>query len=163
MKMLVDTLDQASNDPLVWGAVGLIALHGIGATVKWLRCPYLCRTAQITRDEAEARLRNPFIAGPRFFVVMLMGIAALVAGLVLIDAGRIPNYALLLVIAGVFVVQIEPARLRVSEAVARVVASEAATPEQMTIAHKRLRDSHLWFVALNFVLVIAMVAGLAAF
>lgn len=163
MKMLVETLDKAGADPLVWAAVGLIAVHGVFAAWQWRRCPYLCRTARITRAEAEAKLRNPFIAGPRFFLTMLAGIAALLVGLVLVEAGRDPGYALLIVIAGVFVVQIEPARLRLSEAVARVVASEAAGPEQVLIAHKRLRDSHLWFVALNFVLVMAMVAGLAAF
>lgn len=163
MKMLVDTLDHASGEPLVWGAVGLIAAHGLVAAYRWIRCPYLCGTARISREEAEAKLNHPFLAGPRFFVTMLVGIAALVVGLVMIDAGRAPAYALLMIIAGVFVVQTEPARLRISEAVARVIASEAAGPEQVMIAHKRLRDSHLWFVAVNFVLVVAMVAGLAAF
>jgi len=163
MKMLVDTLDQASGEPLVWGAIALIAVHGIVAAVHWKSCPYLCGTARISREDAEARLKNPFLAGPRFFLMMLAGIAALVTGLLMIDHAIAPAFALMLVIAGVFVVQIEPARLRVSEAVARVIASEAAGPEQAMIAHKRLRDSHLWFVGLNFVLVIAMVAGLAAF
>lgn len=163
MKMLVETLDRASGDPLVWGAIGLIVLHGLVAAYKWFRCPYLCGTARISREEAQAKLRNPFLAGPRFFLTMLGGIAALVGGLVLIEAGREPGHALLLIMAGVFVVQIEPARLRLSEAVARVIACEAANPEQALIAHKRLRDSHLWFVALNFVLAIAMVAGLMAF
>ena len=163
MNMLVETLDKASAHPAIWIGICLIAAHGIVAFWQWRTCPYICGRALISREEAMARLSNPFLAGPRFFATMLAGIAAVLAGLALIDADIEPVYALLLVIAGVFVVQTEPARLRISEAIARVVAAEAAGTEAVQIAQKRLRDSHLWFVSLNFILALAMAAGVLAF
>lgn len=163
MNMLVDTLAKAGDHPSVWVAIGLIVAHGVFALVQWRTCPYCCGKAKITREEAEERMRSPFLAGPRFLVTMLAGIALVLSGLWLIDADIEPVYAFLLVIAGVFVIQIEPARLRLSESVARVVASETSGPEAMIIARKRLSDSHLWYVALNFVLAAGMTAGILAF
>lgn len=163
MNMLVETLGRASEHPLVWVAIMLIALNGLVAAYRWHSCPYLCGRAHVTQEVAQARLMQPFMAGPAFFVVMLGGIAAILAGLGLIDRAIEPVYGLLLVIAGVFVVQVEPARMKLRESLDRVVAAGHLGPEAIATARTRLRAGHLWLVSLNFVLAGAMTLGLVAF
>ena len=85
MNMLIETLQQVANSPYSWGVVALIAAVALFSLYKWRACPYLCHTKAISLDESHEQLDRPFVAGPRFVVVMLAGIAAIVTGLGLVS------------------------------------------------------------------------------
>lgn len=163
MKMLVETLHMVSTNAYSWAVVGLIALVALFTLYQWYRCPYLCHTKRISAEESAASLDRPFVAGPRFVVVMLAGIGAIIAGLTILSYGvRLP-LALLLIVAGVFAVQVEPALLQIREAVKRIAAVQADGPEAIASAEDRLRHAHLWLVTTSFLILIAVVLALLAF
>jgi hypothetical protein len=163
MNMLIETLQQVANSPYSWGVVALIAAVALFSLYKWRACPYLCHTKAISLDESHEQLDRPFVAGPRFVVVMLAGIAAIVTGLGLLSHVVNPPLALLLIVAGVIAVQIEPALLRIEESVARVVSAQCEGPDAITAAEERLRYAHLWLVTANFTILVAVVLTLLAF
>jgi len=163
MNMLIETLQQVANSPYSWGVVALIAAVALFSLYKWRACPYLCHTKAISLDNSREQLDRPFVAGPRFVVVMLAGITAIVTGLGLISQQVNPPLALLLIVAGVFAVQIEPALLRIQESVARIVVAQCQGPDAVVAAEERLRYAHLWLVTANFTVLIAVVLTLLAF
>ena len=163
MNMLIETLQQVANSPYSWGVVALIAAVALFSLYKWRACPYLCHTKAISLDESHEQLDRPFVAGPRFVVVMLAGIAAIVTGLGLVSHVVNPPLALLLIVAGVIAVQIEPALLRIEESVARVVTAQCQGPDAVAAAEERLRYAHLWLVTANFTILVAVVLTLLAF
>ncbi len=163
MNMLIETLQQVANSPYSWGVVALIAAVALFSLYKWRACPYLCHTKAISLDDSRQQLDRPFAAGPRFVVVMLAGIAAIVTGLGMISHVVNPPLALLLIVAGVIAVQIEPALLRIQESVARVVSAQCQGPDAVAAAEERLRYAHLWLVTANFTILVAVVLTLLAF
>lgn len=163
MKMLVETLGAIGNSPYAWAIVGLIAAAALFSLYQYYTCPYLCHRRDISAAESAESLDRPFVAGARFVVVMLAGIAAILAGLTMISREVNPPLALLLIVAGVFAVQIEPAILRIQEAVNRVVAAHAQGPDAISAAEERLRTAHLWLVMTSFAILIAVVLALLAF
>ncbi len=163
MNMLIETLQQVGDSPYSWGVVALIAAVALFSLYKWRACPYLCHTKAISPEDSREQLDRPFAAGPRFVVVMLAGITAIVTGLGMVSHVVNPPLALLLIVAGVFAVQIEPALLRIEESVARVVAAQFEGPDAVTVAEERLRYAHLWLVTANFTILVAVVLTLLAF
>ena len=163
MNMLVEELAAVAANPLAWGAVGVLALFAVYALWHWQSCPLLHGRARIDPAEAEARVSGGLVDGPRFFLLMLGGIAATLAGLTFIAEGRLPTLAFYLLIAGVFVMQTEPARRQVREAEFRAVAATLRDEEAQAAALARLRASHLWLVALHFLIFAAAIVALLAF
>ena len=163
MNMLIETLQQVASSSYSWGVVTLIAAVALFSLYQWRACPYLCRTKAISPEDSRDQLDRPFVAGPRFVVVMLAGIAAIVTGLGMVSHVVNPPLALLLIVAGVFAVQIEPALLRIQESVARVVSAQCEGPDAVTAAEERLRYAHLWLVTANFAILAAVVLTLLAF
>lgn len=163
MNMLIQTLHQASANPYSWAIVGLIALVTLLSVYKWRACPYLSRTKAISLDESHEQLNRTFVAGPRFVLVMLSGIAAILIGLTLVSRQVNPLLALLLVVAGVFAVHLEPALLRVQDSALRVVSAQCQGPDAVSTAEERLRYAHIWLVGANFSLLVAVVLVLLAF
>ena len=141
----------------------LIAIVTGISLMKWRLCPYLHRTKDITEGESQARLDQPFVAGPRFVLIMLAGIVAIIAGLAMVSQQVSPTLALLLIVLGVFAVQIEPAVLRIRESVDRVVAAQVQGPDQIAAAEERLRYAHIWLVSTNLMILIAAVLALLSF
>jgi uncharacterized membrane protein YfcA len=163
MNMLIQTLQQASANPYSWAIVAMLALVTLYSIYKWRACPYLCHVKEISADESRAQHERPFVAGARFVVVMLVGIAAIVTGLGLVAHQINPPLALLLVVAGVFTVQIEPALLRIRESISRLVSAHYEGPDAITAAEERLSYAHLWLVTANVTLLAAVVLALLAF
>lgn len=163
MNMLIETLQQVANSPYSWGVVALIAAVALFSFYNWRACPYLCHTKAISLEDSRKQLDRPFAAGPRFVVVMLAGIAAILTGLGLIAHQVNPPLALLLIVAGVFAVQIEPAGLHIQESVARVVTAQSQGADAVAAAEERLRYAHLWLVTANFTILVAVVLALLAF
>jgi hypothetical protein len=163
MNMLVDTLHQVGESPYSWAIVGLIAAATLFSLFKFRTCPYLHHTKAIPPEESAASLDRPFAAGPRFVLVMLAGIAAILTGLTMLSHEINPPLALLFIVFGVFAVQIEPALLQIQEAVKRVTAAHAQGPEAITAAEDRLRNAHVWLVMTSFTILIAVVLALLAF
>ncbi len=163
MNMLIETLHQVANSPYSWGVVALIAAVALFSLFNWRACPYLCHTKAISLEDSRKQLNRPFVAGPHFVVVMLAGIAAILTGLGMISHVVNPPLALLLIVAGVIAVQIEPALLRIQESVARVVSAQCEGPDAVTAAEERLRYAHLWLVTANFTILVAVVLTLLAF
>ena len=163
MNMLIETLQQAADSPWSWGVVALIAAVALFSLYKWRACPYLCHTKAISLEDSHQQLDRPFAAGPRFVVVMLAGIAAIVTGLSMVSHVVNPPLALLLIVAGVFAVQIEPAGLHIQESVARVVTAQSQGADAVAAAEERLRYAHLWLVTANFTILVAVVLTLLAF
>ena len=163
MNMLIETLQQAADSPWSWGVVALIAAVALFSLYKWRACPYLCHTKAISLEDSHQQLDRPFAAGPRFVVVMLAGIAAIVTGLSMVSHVVNPPLALLLIVAGVFAVQIEPAGLHIQESVARVVTAQSQGADAVAAAEERLRYAHLWLVTANFTILLAVVLTLLAF
>ena len=163
MKMLVDTLHAAGDNPYSWAIVGLMGVASAVSLHKYRTCPYLRHTKTITPEESAASIIRPFAAGPRFVVVMLAGIGAILSGLAMLSAEANPPLALLLIVAGVFAVQIEPALLRVQEAVARVVAAQPQGAEAIAAAEDRLRSAHMWMAITSITILVAVILLLLAF
>jgi hypothetical protein len=161
--MLVETLRAVGENPYSWAIVGLIAAATLFSLYQFRTCPYLHRTRAIPPEESAASLDRPFIAGPRFVVVMLAGIAAILAGLTMLSHEANPPLALLLIVLGVFAVQIEPALLQIREAVKRVIAAQFQGPEAIAAAEDRLRNAHIWLMMTSFTILIAVVLALVAF
>jgi hypothetical protein len=163
MTMLVDALHAAAANPYSWTVVGLIAAATLVSLYRLHTCPYLCRTRPISPQESEAALIRPFAAGPRFVVVMLAGIAAILTGLSMILREVNPPVALLSIVVGVFAVQIEPALLQIQESAKRVTAAQRQGSEAIAAAEDRLRDAHVWQVMTSLTILIAVIAALLAF
>jgi len=163
MNMLVETLHTAGANPYSWGIVGLIAVATLASLYKFHTCPYLCHTREITSEESASSLDQPFAAGPRFILVMLFGIAAILTGLTMISHEANPPLALLFIVLGVFAVQIEPAMLRLQEAVRRVAAAQPQGPDAIAAAEDRLRNAHLWLVMTSATILVAVILALLAF
>ena len=163
MTALIETLQQASTNPNAWAVVGLIAIVTAVSIYKWRTCPYLCHTKDISQEQAVAQVDEPFVAGPRFVIVMLAGIAAMIAGLTLIHWQVYPALALLMIALGVFLVQTEPALLRIRESTERLIAAQAQGPEHVSAAEERLRYAHLGMVTANVILLLAVILALLAF
>ncbi len=149
MNSLIDELHRLASDPIAWGAVPILAAFAIYAIWHRYSCPLLHRTAHITLEQAEKVVGKPHFAGPRYLILMLAGIAATVAALTLISEGIYPTLAFYLLVAGVFVIQTEPARLQLREAEMRVVAAEVMGPEARQSAIARLETSIVWLATLQ--------------
>lgn len=163
MNMLSETLRSVGGNPYSWVIVGLIAAAALYSVYQFYRCPFLCRTRRISPEESARSDDRPFAAGPRFIAVMLCGIAAILAGLTMISRDANPPLALLLIVFGVFAVQVEPAVLQIRESVKRVMAAQTEGPEAVAAAESRLRDAHLWLVITNVTILVAVVLALLAF
>lgn len=163
MSMLIQTLHEAAANPYSWAIVGLIAAMALISVYKWRACPYLCRKKMISMDDSRRQLDRPFAAGPRFVVVMTAGIAAILIGLSLVSLQVSPLLALLLIAAGVFTVQLEPALLRIQESVLRVIAAQCQGPDAVAAAEERLRYSHIFLVVANSALLVSVILVLLAF
>lgn len=163
MKNLIGTLQQASANPYSWVIVALIGLVAAISLYKFRNCPYLAGTKKISDSEIQAEVDQPFVAGARFVVIMLAGILAILIGLSMVSQQVTPILALLLIVLGVFAVQIEPALLRLRESVARVVVAQVQGPDQIAAARERLRYSHIWLVAANVMILFCVVLALLAF
>jgi len=163
MNELIETFGMVSRDPVTWIGVAAMVMLGLGAAYRWRSCPHICGTAEISREDAIARLQNPLMAGPRYFLTMLAGIVAILTGLGLIAQEISPPKAFLLLLAGVYLVQTEPIRLRIRESTDRLIAAEAEGPEAVEIARERLRSDHLFHVFMNLALAGLVSAGLLAF
>jgi hypothetical protein len=143
--------------------VALIAAVALFSLYKWRACPYLCHTKAISPEDSREQLDRPFVAGPRFVIVMLAGIAAIVTGLGMVSHVVNPPLALLLIVTGVFAVQVEPALLQIQKSVARLVTAQFEGADTVTAAEERLRYAHLWLVTANFTILAAVVLTLLAF
>lgn len=163
MTLLVDALHAAAADPYSWVVVGLIGAAALFSLYKLRTSPYLHGTRSFPAGESQASLNRPFAAGPRFVVVMLAGIAAILTGLWMILREVNPPVALLSIVVGVFAVQVEPALLQIQEAVQRIAAARNQGAEAIAAAEDRLRDAYRWLVMISFTILIAVVAALLAF
>lgn len=163
MKMLIDSLQQVSADPYSWGVVALLGGAAGFNVYHWLRCPYLCHSQVISPEESRESLDRPFVAGPRFVIVMLAGIASILAGIAMVSRGMNPPLALLLIAGGVFAVQTEPGLLRIQEAARRVVAAQLEGAGAISSAEDRLRQAHLGMVTASVGTLVAVILALLAF
>ncbi|MEO0822732.1 MAG: hypothetical protein AAF074_20175 [Pseudomonadota bacterium] len=163
MNMLIETLGMVSSSPLSWGGVGAMLLFAAYSLVVWYRCPHIAGTASVNLADAQSRLDKPFAAGPRYFFMMVLGIASMLTGLAMIANDFLPVKGFLIVVAGVFVVQITPLRLRLRESYDRVIAAECEGPEAVEVARDRLRDVHLSNIVVNLFIAIALASALLIF
>ncbi len=162
MNMLIDTFQRASDSPWSWAVVALLAVAALLSLYHWRTCPHLCRRDAAADDPARP-VDAPVIAGPRFVVVMLAGIASVLTGLAMVSHEANPPLALFLIAAGVFAVRFEPALLQLRESVRRLGAARQQGPDAVAAAEDRLKNAHLWLVATNFLILFAVVAALLAF
>jgi len=163
MNRMIETLGMVGGYSQVWVAVGILVLMALYSLIGWRLCPYLRGTRVISTEEVEAARAHRFTGNRRFMLAMLGGIAAVLAGLGMISKAIYPQYGFLLVVSGVYLLQTEPSRLRLREAIIRVVATEDAGPPARIDAKNRLRNDHGWLVGLNFLIPAAVIAGLLAF
>lgn len=162
MTMLIHELALVAESPLAWIAIAVLAAFALWQLWHWYRCPLLVDRAGVDRETAQAALDAPLADGPRFFLAMIAGIALTLTGLSFIAGGIYPVTAFYLLLAGVFVIQTEPARRQLREAELRVIAAQLLDPAEQEHALARLRSSHVWLVTLNFILLgVAALALLA--
>lgn len=161
MNMLVTTLQNLGDSPLAWGAVGVLALLALVSLWRYRTCEQLCHDPSGDRGEARAYLGRSVAEGRRYFLLMTLGVAAMIAGLALIAADLRPVAGFFVLVAGALVVQTEPLRQHIRTATARVVA--AADTDQREVAQETLRDSHRSLVTAHFLLAAALALLLLAF
>ncbi|MEM6906109.1 MAG: hypothetical protein AAF568_09465 [Pseudomonadota bacterium] len=163
MNMLLDTLAQLHTQPLTWIAVGLLAILSLFAFGDWLLCPVLHHKKDISVDEAKAAGYRPVVAGPRFFFVMVGGIGLTIAGLYMIQAPVRPDIGFVMILAGLVIMQTEPIRQQLRIQIARVIAASAQGEDAYEAATDGLRAGYIWLVAVHFLILAGVVAGLLAF
>lgn len=163
MNMLVETLSTVGTHPAAWACVALVAALAAHAAWVGARCPYVRGTVTAGREEALARTQSPYIAGPGYALVILAGIALMVTGLAMMARAVEPVLAFAILAAGIVVVQVAPARLRLSEGYDRVIAAELQGPDAVAFARERLRDLHKAHVAMTGAIAVLLAAGLVAF
>ncbi len=163
MSLLLDELRSLGANPVAWAAVPVIAGFTLRSYYHWRHCPLLHKTRDLTHEEATEFLRRPQIAGPRYLLLMLAGMGATIAGLALIAKGVGSALAFYLLVAGVFVIQTEPARLQVREAEYRVLAAQPYGQAAERAAIERLDWTNGWLVTLQLVILTATLAFLLAF
>lgn len=163
MNMLIDELRMLSDDPKSWIVVALLAIFAIHAVAGLLLCPYANGSAKFTEAEvAEARAHR-FNPGIRFAVMMLGGVALTLAGLFMIANGIRPTIALVLLIAGILLIQTEPSRLELRELKSAVIAATGKSEPVLASARARLRGSHRKLAATQAAMVLAVTGALLAF
>ncbi|MEM0923164.1 MAG: hypothetical protein AAGI13_08970 [Pseudomonadota bacterium] len=163
MNMLAETLAGISSSPYAWCAVAVLAAISIYSVVAWRICPVLNNADDISIEEAEKALNRPVTAGPRFLLMMLAGIAALIAGLYMVYRAADPGIAFVLVVTGLVVTQTEPARLMLRETTNRVVAARTSDEMVQQAAMHRLATNHLWLMATHFIILVSVIAALLVF
>lgn len=163
MNILIETLSALSGSVFTWIGVGLLALVACYSFYEWVKCPYLCHKQEISLEEAKRAIDKPVFAGRRFLVAMVTGIGMTIAGLTMIYRGFEPGMAFILIVAGLVIMQTEPIRLEMKQAVARVVAATASGEAAVAAATESLRTSHLWLVSVHFIMLGGIIAGLLAF
>lgn len=163
MNLFVDELRALADNPVAWGAVPALALFATYSVIAWRKCPLLHRTAHISEAEAKAVLDRPQIAGPRFLILMVVGIAATVAGLSLIAEAIYPTLAFYLLLAGVFVLKTEPVRLQIREAEFRVVAARPHGKDAVGLALERLNENNTLLITLQVAILLGTTLFLLAF
>ncbi|GMG83481.1 hypothetical protein LNKW23_26940 [Paralimibaculum aggregatum] len=163
MNMLVDELRALSADPVAWGAVPVLAAFVVWSFASRRLCPLMNCANRISDEEARKVAGGPRVAGPRFLVLMLVGIVAAVTGLKLIGMGLYSTLAFYLLLAGVFVIQTEPARLQIREAQHRVAAARNRGEEAVASEIQRLGASHNWLIGLQAIMLVGTALFLVAF
>ncbi len=162
MSMLVGELAALGADPLSWGAVPALLVFAGVSYRNWRVYPLLQGDDRLTEAKAAALAGRPQFAGPRYALLMLGGIAATVAGLWLIAEGIRPTLAFYLLLAGVFVIQTEPARLQIREAQYAAIAARPHGEEASQAARERLDWTNAWLVTLEVVILAGTVLFLCA-
>ncbi|MGF1551080.1 MAG: hypothetical protein ACFBWO_01100 [Paracoccaceae bacterium] len=159
MMMLTETCRAVAAHPAPWALIAALVLAAVYGVIHLRYCPFVRGTARVSRTEALARLASPWIAGPAYALIMIGGIALMLAGLVLIANAAEPVAAFLTLARGIAVVQGAPVWLRLREAYDRVIAAEAEGAEAVAFARSRLVNLHLAGIAT--VLAIAGMLALA--
>lgn len=163
MNMLVMTLQTLGQNPFAWGAVGVLAVIALISLWRYRTCDQLCEDPAGDREQARAYLNRRVAEGPRYFLLMIAGIAAMIAGLALIAGDVRPAIGFFVLVAGALIVQTEPLRQRIRTAAARVIAAGGGDADRRGVAQASLRDSHRSLVTANFLLVAALTLMLLAF
>ncbi|MEM6972571.1 MAG: hypothetical protein AAF577_07175 [Pseudomonadota bacterium] len=163
MNMLIETLGMVSTTWVAWIPVVLITLAALYGMIHIRLCPHIRGTAAVEPHEAAARLHQPFVAGTTFFLVMALGIAAMLVGLSMTADAKSPVTAFLILAAGIIIVQVAPIMLRLREAYDRVMAAHLEGEEAVQLATERLRDLHLGGIAMSLGIAALLSVGLLVF
>ncbi|MEM9781259.1 MAG: hypothetical protein AAF899_02180 [Pseudomonadota bacterium] len=163
MNMLIETLGMVGSHWTAWIPVVLITLAACYGVVHIRICPHINGTADVAPKEAASRLNQPYVAGPSFFIVMALGISAMLVGLVMTAKAELPVAAFLILASGIVIVQVAPIILRLREAYDRVMAAHLEGTEAVQLATERLRDLHLGGIAMSLGIAAMMAVGLLAF
>lgn len=163
--MLVEELQAISGDWRAWVVVGLLALVALRSVVGLVQSSRGVANIQssVSPEQARAYVTARHVSAPRFAIAMLAGFVASVTGLIMLSYGIKPAIALLLLAAGLFVIQTEPTRLTVRQSEYRVIAAAQQDEEAVTRATERLCSDQFKLVIINVSLVAAFAAGLLAF
>ena len=163
MNMLIEELQGLAADPRSWIVVALMAILAGVSVFKFFRCPHAAGTYAPTDEEVEAARSAGAAIGPRFGLMMLVGIGMTLAGLFMIAGGVRPTLALALMVVGIVVIQTEPYRLQIREQIRAVIAARDAPAATVDGARDRLRSNQLALALTNVVLLAGLIAGLMVF
>ena len=163
MNMLISELQALAADPWSWAVVALMAAFAIQSVGVLMMCPYVHGRAEITDAEVAAARDDGINPGPRFAMLMLAGVALVLAGLFMIAGGTAPKIALAALVVGIVLIQTEPARLLIRHHKTRVIAHRDAAPEVREGERDRLRSSHFQLAGTNVVIALGLAAGLSGF
>ena len=163
MNMLIEELARLSGDWKAWALVGVLALMAIHKLVLLFMCPVVHGTADFTAEEVAEAKAHRFNPSVWFALAMLGGVAITIAGLFMIANGIHPAIALALLVAGVVVIQSEPARFLVREQRISVIAASDGPADILEGERDRLKGAHRALATINVVILAGVVAALAAF
>lgn len=161
MNMLIHHIQTVAASPLSWALVVILALFAAVSAIRWYRCPFMRQETDF--GKLDTMTKGEFRPGPRFLVTMLAGVTSAIIGLSLVFEGIYPVLSFYLVVFGVFIIQTEPARLQIREAMQRVVNVADGAPDTRLAAAARLRTGYLWLVSLHFLIIAAAAAALLSF
>lgn len=163
MNMLIEELQNLSTHPLSWALVGAMTLLSGFAIAQYVTCPLMRGKTSISEDQAEQARQTTYRPGLRFGLMMIVGIALALTGLIMIADGTHTAIALVLVVAGILLVQTEPARLSIREYTTQVLARRDASHEAQEEARYRLRSGYRDLAVRNVTLLVGVAAALLAF
>lgn len=161
--MLVSALQELGDRPLSWLAP--LVLFGLACWSLWryraLETPKTATEAEAA--EARAYLLSKVAQGPGHLLIMLASIFAMITGLVMVTKEVHPVIGFIVLVSGAIVANVEPLRVRMRIAGARLRAADPGDQDGVEAARSDLQDMHRSLVITLFVLTACVALALAVF
>ncbi|HEU0222287.1 MAG TPA: hypothetical protein VFR34_08800 [Paracoccaceae bacterium] len=162
MDGFLEILLKVGNDPKSWVVVALLGLWAGASLYRLVKCPIANARIKLSPESAHATLNRRIRHPLSYLVIMLLGMAVAVAGLIGLskqdDGSTLPFFMLAV---GLFVILTLPVRMRIKDAELRVIAAQ--TEESRAVLAQTLRHEHRALLHYEFGILLLLALVLVMF